>query len=368
MEIQENKMRIGILGGGQLAMMMAESASKKYDIECIVVDPTNNPPASKYARCIKAKYTDSKALQLLAEECDIVTIDFENVSSSALKHLEKYIPVYPNSKSVEICQDRLSEKTLFVENNIPTTKFCPINSENDLKRAIKEFGSDSILKSRRLGYDGKNQIIVNNKISKNIWNDIGCVPSILEEKVDFLTEVSLIGVKLQSGEIYFYPLVENFHRDGILSYSIAPYENLELQKQAETIHKRITKLINYVGVLVIEFFVNKDNQLLANEMAPRVHNSGHWTIQGTNISQFEAHIRAISGMSIENIQTNGHAAMINLISKMPKKDELNLDTNTYFYDYGKNEREKRKLGHITIIDSNAQKLYERLNSLKKIIT
>ena len=360
-------MRIGILGGGQLAMMMAESASKKYDIEFIVVDPTNNPPASKYARCIKAKYTDSKALKLLAKECDIVTIDFENVSSSALKHLEKYIPVYPNSESVEICQDRLSEKTLFVENNIPTTKFCPINSENDLKSAIKKFGPNSILKSRRLGYDGKNQIIVNNKTSKNIWSDIGCVPSILEEKVDFLTEVSLIGVKLQSGETYFYPLVENFHRDGILSYSIAPYENLELQKKAETIHKQITKLINYVGVLVIEFFVNKDNQLLANEMAPRVHNSGHWTIEGANISQFRAHIKSIIGEEISDIKVDKYAAMMNILSIMPDFTMLDFPDLAKIHDYGKTERKGRKLGHITIIDEDKNQLLNRIKELGKSI-
>ncbi|MED5274435.1 MAG: 5-(carboxyamino)imidazole ribonucleotide synthase [Pseudomonadota bacterium] len=360
-------MRIGILGGGQLAMMMVSSAHKKYDIDFLVVDPADNPPASKYAKCIKMEYTDPKVLKLLSEECDVVTIDFENVPSNTLLELQKFIKVHPNPRAVEICQDRLNEKTLFVENNIPTNEFFSIDSEKDLKHSIKELGCDSILKSRRFGYDGKNQIIVGDKSIKQVWKGIGEVPSILEKKIDFLTEVSLIGVRLESGETHFYPLVQNFHKDGILSISIVPYKNSELQQQAEAIHKKITELLNYVGVLVIEFFLTKNFQLLVNEMAPRVHNSGHWTIEGANLSQFEAHIRAISGMNIDNIETQGCAAMINLISKLPKKDVLNLDDEMYFYDYGKSEREKRKLGHITIIDNDVKKIHTKLNNLNKKI-
>ena len=364
METLENKMRIGILGGGQLAMMMIQM-SAKHNIDFIVVDPSDNPPASKYAQCIKSDYNDKDSLDRLIDECDIVTIDFENVPSEALKYLENKVSVYPSSYAVEICQDRLKEKNIFNKHNIPTTEFHTVNSISDLSLAISILGTDSILKSRRLGYDGKNQITINEHSAEEAWLLSGEAEAILEKKVDFKTEVSIIGVCPKSSETIFYPLVENFHRDGILSLSIAPYKNIKLQKLAESYHNKITKELNYTGVLVIEFFLDKSGNLIANEMAPRVHNSGHWTNEGANISQFEAHIMAIADINIKDISINGNSAMLNIISKMP---ENMLTNNNYkLYDYGKSERLNRKLGHITVNNNDKKDLMKDVEKISKSV-
>ena len=365
MEILENKMRIGILGGGQLAMMMIQM-SAKHNIDFIVVDPSDNPPASKYAQCIKSDYNDKDSLDRLINECDIVTIDFENVPSEALKYLENKVSVYPSSYAVEICQDRLKEKSIFNKHNIPTTEFHTVNSISDLSLAISILGTDSILKSRRLGYDGKNQITINEHSAEEAWLLSGEAEAILEKKVDFKTEVSIIGVCPKSSETIFYPLVENFHRDGILNLSIAPYNNPKLQKLAESYHNKITKELNYTGVLVIEFFVDKSGSLIANEMAPRVHNSGHWTNEGANISQFEAHVMAIADINIKNILINGNSAMLNIISKMPV-NMLTNNNNYKLYDYGKSERLNRKLGHITVNNNDKKDLMKDVEKISKSV-
>jgi len=361
-------MRIGILGGGQLAMMMVEENQKKHGIDFIVVDPSINPPASRFAQHIQADYNDRNVLEKLSKECNLVTIDFENVPADSLIYLEKYINVFPNPKALETCQDRLFEKNLFSKLDISTTKYKNISNENELKDALEEFGSNSIIKSRRFGYDGKNQIVVSNLSAEDIWKKSGKNLSIIENKIKFKKELSLIGVRTNSKKIFFYPLVENNHKDGILNTSIAPYEDELKQKEAENILSKIMKELNYIGVLVIEFFLDENNNLIANEMAPRVHNSGHWTIEGANISQFEAHIRAISGLDIESIYAKGYSAMINLISKMPKKEKFNSDTDIHFYDYGKEERNKRKLGHVTINQSNLNSLNQKLEYLKNKIS
>jgi 5-(carboxyamino)imidazole ribonucleotide synthase len=365
METLENKMRIGILGGGQLAMMMIQM-SAKHNIDFIVVDPSDNPPASKYAQCIKSDYNDKDSLDRLINECDIVTIDFENVPSEALKYLENKVSVYPSSYAVEICQDRLKEKNIFNKHNIPTTEFHTVNSISDLSLAISILGTDSILKSRRLGYDGKNQITINEHSAEEAWLLSGEAEAILEKKVDFKTEVSIIGVCPKSSETIFYPLVENFHRDGILNLSIAPYNNPKLQKLAESYHNKITKELNYTGVLVIEFFVDKSGSLIANEMAPRVHNSGHWTNEGANISQFEAHVMAIADINIKNILINGNSAMLNIISKMPV-NMLTNNNNYKLYDYGKSERLNRKLGHITVNNNDKKDLMKDVEKISKSV-
>ena len=364
METLENKMRIGILGGGQLAMMMIQM-SAKHNIDFIVVDPSDNPPASKYAQCIKSDYNNKDSLDRLINECDIVTIDFENVPSEALKYLENKISVYPSSYAVEICQDRLKEKKIFNKHNIPTTEFHTVNSISDLSLAISILGTDSILKSRRLGYDGKNQIIINKHSAEEAWLLSGEAEAILEKKVDFKTELSIIGVCPKSSETIFYPLVENFHRDGILNLSIAPYNNTKLQKLAESYHNKITKELNYTGVLVIEFFLDKSGSLIANEMAPRVHNSGHWTNEGANISQFEAHVMAIADINIKNISINGNSAMLNIISKMP--ENILINNNYKLYDYGKSERLNRKLGHITVNNNDKKDLMKDVEKISKSV-
>ncbi|MBS82830.1 MAG: 5-(carboxyamino)imidazole ribonucleotide synthase [Gammaproteobacteria bacterium] len=361
-------MRIGILGGGQLAMMMVESTKKKYDIEFLVVDPTQNPPASKFTKCLQSEYDNTKTLDIIAKECDLVTIDFENVPANALRYLENKIKVFPNPDALEICQDRLKEKNLFKELNIPTTNFKSISSKEDLESYLKNYNQQYILKSRKFGYDGKNQIRGVSQSLDKIWNEIKETPYIIENLVDFSNEASLIGVRTQDKKLFFYPLTWNNHRNGILRESMSFNNEInetkyqELQKNAENILTKIMEKFNYIGVLVIEFFVDKDFNLIANEMAPRVHNSGHWTIEGANISQFESHIRSISDINMEKIKINGFAFMINLIGNIDryKPGIMLLGKNTYFHDYGKSERKNRKLGHVTVIDNSSNKTLEKI--------
>ncbi len=359
-------MKVGILGGGQLAMMMIQSCIDD-DIEFIVVDPSENPPADRYVSCIKSDFDNVDMLNKLSSACDVVTIDFENVPSSALKFLEEKIDVHPNSKAVETCQDRLKEKNLFKECGIPVTRYEKIDNLDELKALKSSFSSGSILKSRFFGYDGKNQVDLDVMDSETAFQNCGGGKLIIEEKVKFVKELSLIGARDKYGETVFYPLVENNHMNGILHTSLAPYNNGELQKKAQNYHRLLTSKMNYTGVLVIEFFLDHQNNLIANEMAPRVHNSGHWTIEGASISQFKAHIKTVLGEKITNVKVDKHAAMINIISKMPDLKLLNLSSLEKIYDYGKTERNSRKLGHITLVDKNRKRLLARIETLTKFI-
>ncbi len=360
-------MKVGILGGGQLAMMMIQS-SIEDNIEFIVVDPSDNPPANKYVKCIKSDFDDMGMLDKLSQECDVVTIDFENVPSSSLKYLERKIDVHPNSKAVEICQDRLKEKELFQECKIPVTRYIKIDSEDSLDSSKKLFSNGAILKSRFFGYDGKNQVDLDISNLKTAFQTCGGSRLIIEEKVSFIKELSLIGVRDKKGGTAFYPLVENKHINGILHTSVAPYEDDKLQKEAQHYHHLLTDKMNYVGVLVIEFFLDSENKLIANEMAPRVHNSGHWTIEGANISQFKSHIKSVTGDNINNIKVDNYAAMMNILSTMPDLTSLDIHNEVKMYDYGKTERRNRKLGHITIIDKDKDKLLNRIKLLEKFTT
>lgn len=360
-------MKIAIFGAGQLAMMMIQ-ADHKNQHDYIVIDPSSNPPASRYGKHLQTQYDDEDTLKKISDECDLATIDFENVSVKAMKKLEKYISVHPNSNALEICQDRLNEKNLFLNLDIKTTLFYKIDSLDDLNQVIDKHKS-YILKSRRFGYDGKNQYRISP--GTKIETDLISQECILEELVDFESEVSLICVRSIKGEVMFYPLVENKHKDGILSMSVCPSNYTDLQNDAEKIGNKLLISMNYVGVLVIEFFVTKDRILVANEMAPRVHNSGHWTIEGANISQFEAHINAISGrvQKSQSIKFKP-SVMFNILSEFLSEETLNLlneKYEAYIHDYHKSERKNRKLGHITHVCEDKDKLLNNINMMIEIL-
>ena len=357
-------MKVGILGGGQLAMMMVQS-SIEDNVEFIVVDPSDNPPANKYVKCIRSEFDDTRMLDKLSRECDVVTIDFENVPSASLKYLESKIDVHPNSEAVEICQDRLKEKKLFEECKIPVTSYKKIDSIDELDTSKKLFSNGAILKSRFFGYDGKNQVDLDISNIKNAFEACGGSKLIIEEKVSFIKELSLIGVRDIKGRTAFYPLVENIHVNGILHTSIAPYDDNDLQEKAQNYHNLLSDKMNYVGVLVVEFFLDNENNLIANEMAPRVHNSGHWTIEGANISQFRSHIKSVMGQDISEINVDNYAAMMNILSTMPDLTMSGISNILKIYNYGKTERKNRKLGHITIIDKDKDKLLDRIKLLEK---
>ena len=360
-------MKIAIFGAGQLAMMMIQS-DKNHEHEFVVIDPSSKPPASNYAQHIQTDYADPKTLEKIKNDYDIATIDFENVDVGAMMELEKYIPVHPSSYSLEVCQDRLKEKELFRSLNIDTTPFFKVNNMDELEKNIK-VDKSYILKTRRFGYDGKNQYRINpNDICNTDLLEQDCI---LEELVDFESEVSLICVSSTIGDIYYYPLVENSHENGILNMSIYPSNYTYLQPDAELIGRDLIKSMNYFGVLVIEFFVSRDKRLIANEMAPRVHNSGHWTIEGSNISQFESHVNAISGKKV-NADSISHkpSAMLNILSKHVSKDTItNIEMNydVFFHDYHKTERKNRKLGHMTHTCATRDELEENIKEILKLL-
>ncbi len=358
-------MKIAIFGAGQLAMMMIDE-SVNLGHEFIVIDPSPRPPASKLAKHYMVEYNDEEILKFVASECDIATIDFENVDISALEYLENHIKVSPPSGALKICQDRLYEKMLFTELGINVTEFHSVNNLKDLEDFISKDKSNYLLKSRRFGYDGKNQFkcdvekdLLNNLLSKN-----NCI---IEKIVDFTTEVSLICVRQDEGTIFFYPLVENFHKKGILRYSIFPYSNSSLQDLAEEYATSLLNHFNYVGVLVIEFFVSKDGSLVANEMAPRVHNSGHWSIEGCSMSQFESHIRAITGQLTTFADDFKPSLMLNVLSKYPNREKISEIGKHYMHSYHKDERDLRKLGHITKVADHKEELLKDLERYLDIL-
>ena len=358
-------MKIAIFGAGQLAMMMIEESSK-LNHDFIVVDPSQNPPASKHAKHLQTDYVDQNTLDYIVANYDVATIDFENVDISAMRFLENKIKVFPPSQALELCQDRLLEKNLFKELNINVTKYKEIKNMSDLKNYCKGNESRYLLKSRRFGYDGKNQLKCNSKIDllEKLLSECSCI---IEEIVDFSTEVSLVCVRQEDNNIVFYPLIENFHEDGILRYSKFPYINKELQDTAEKYGKELLNYFKYVGVLVVEFFVSKDGKLVANEMAPRVHNSGHWSIEGSSISQFELHVRAITG-DLDNKPINFKSSlMFNILSKYPDDNVLNDLESHYFHSYDKEERNLRKLGHITITKNSTEQLESILPECLKVL-
>ena len=337
-------MKIAIFGAGQLAMMMIQSDKEKKH-EFLVIDPSDNPPASNYAQHIQSEYNDKNTLAKVSKHCDIATIDFENVCVESMREIEKYIPVRPCPNALEICQDRLKEKNLFKNLDIKTTNFSEVNSLDDLTQQIQQ-NKSYILKSRRFGYDGKNQYRI--KPNTEIMTDLISQECILEEVVNFDAEVSLICVKSVDESVMYFPLIENTHKNGILSVSRFPSKYTHLQSDAELIGAKLLESMKYVGVLVIEFFVKAD-QLLANEMAPRVHNSGHWTIDACITSQFEQLVRVVCGLPLGSTQRHSNALMQNLIGEDAERwHEVTANNEYKLHLYGKKTvRSGRKMGHVT---------------------
>ncbi len=332
--------RIGILGAGQLALMLAE-ASKVLDVDVICAGQPGDC-AEQVATVVAVDLDDAAAVAAFAADVDLVTIESENIHADVLQGLN----LYPNARAVGIAQDRLLEKRFFHECGIGTAPFAPVDSLEDLTRAMEITGLPAILKTRRMGYDGKGQVRLRSpEDAAGAWAEVGEVPCILEGMVNFEAEVSLIAVRGRSGQVVFYPLIENHHREGILRTSIAPFVHEELQRQAESYLKVVLERLEYVGVLAVEFFV-VDGTLLANEMAPRVHNSGHWTIEGSATSQFENHLRAIAGMELGDT-TSRPTVMLNCIGSMPSESETAKFPELSRHDYGKQARPGRKVGHLT---------------------
>ena len=357
-------MTIGILGGGQLGYMLA-LAGYPLDFHFRFLDPSPQAPVGRIASRVTAEYTDFEALQKFAHGLALVTYEFENVPVEAARFLQTLVPVYPSTQALEIAQDRRSEKLLFQKLGIPTTEFAAINSADELDNAVQKIGLPAVLKTCRLGYDGKGQwVLRTGEDVERVRKEIPSAPLILEKFVKFSRELSILAVRARDGATSFYPLVENHHRGGILRLSLAPAPNLvgSLQQEAENASRRILESLDYVGVLAIELF-ECDGRLLANEMAPRVHNSGHWTIEGAVTSQFENHLRAVSFLPLGVTRTLGFSAMLNLIGEFPDANELLALPDAHLHLYGKSPRPGRKVGHVTLRADSRDELEQRLRQL-----
>jgi 5-(carboxyamino)imidazole ribonucleotide synthase len=358
--------RVGIVGAGQLGRMLA-LAGYPLGLRCVFLDRSASSPAAQVAPILIGELEDTAQLAALAACSDVLTFDWENISGRALAPLERLTQVRPPRKALEVSQDRIAEKALFSKLRIPVAEHAAIDSEQQLIRAVRKIGLPGVLKTRRLGYDGKGQFVLRSLVEiDEAWAAIGGSGLIYEKFQPFSREVSIVGARSAAGRTVFYPLSANSHGGGILHYSIAPYANPGLERRARIYMKRVLNALAYVGVLTIEFFVVK-GRLIANEMAPRVHNSGHWTIEGCVTSQFENHLRAICDLPLGSTRALGHTAMINFLGRMPDRERLLAIEGLAFHDYGKEPRPGRKLGHCTILKSRATERNSALaDALKSI--
>ena len=342
---------IGILGGGQLGRMLAVAAAELGFDAAIYTDEKHSPAARVAAKTIVAEYSDRGAHAEFAKRVDVVTTEFENVPAETAEALiEAGARVAPSPNALAIAQDRFDEKSFFVSMNIPTPPFAAVSSQEELDTALADIGGPAILKTRRLGYDGRGQIrITGAEDAKEAYAKLGA-PGILEGYCAFEREISILAARGQDGAIAYYDLCENEHAGGILSRTTLPADASEaIADQARTAAHSVLEAFDYVGVLAIEFFVMPDGALVANEMAPRVHNSGHWTIEGALTSQFEQHIRAVAGWPLGPTTRIAEIEMLNLIGEDAARwPDLAADPTARLHLYGKRDaRAGRKMGHVT---------------------
>jgi 5-(carboxyamino)imidazole ribonucleotide synthase len=329
----------------------------------LFLDPSSGSPASHVGDLLVGAYDDRASLAELAERCNVVTYEFESVPVTAVHALEALgTVVYPPAAALEVAQDRVEEKSFFEKLGIPTAPFAAVASREGLGRAAEKIGLPGVLKTRRFGYDGKGQAVIRAPGELDAaWAAVNGAPSILERFVSFDRELSVLAVRGRDGSAATYPLVENHHAGGILRVSYAPAPNVSARMRAEAAEyaEKIVTTLSYVGVLAIEFFAVGD-QLLANEMAPRVHNSGHWTIEGAETSQFENHLRAILGLPLGSTSCIGTSAMVNVIGAAPDRAALLAVEGAHVHLYGKEPAPGRKLGHVTVRGTTQEAIADRV--------
>lgn len=358
---------LGVLGGGQLARMLALAAAP-LGVKTLVVDGVADACAGQVAPLLVADWTDFAALEDFAHKVDVVTFDFENVPAATAHWLAERVAVFPHPDALAVAQDRLAEKTLFRDCGLATPDFMAVDTRADLDRALEAIGAPAILKTRRLGYDGKGQFRLKSLADADAaWAALGAQAEahglILEAFVPFERELSVIAVRGRDGRFLTWPLTQNWHVDGVLSLSMAPALAIDgLQQRATELARTLAERLGYVGVFALELFV-KDGELLGNEMAPRVHNSGHWTIEGAHTSQFENHVRAVLGMPLGDTGARGASVMFNWIGALPEAAPVLETADAHWHDYGKQFRPGRKVGHATVCAPDSASLADRLAAL-----
>ena len=358
-------MKIGVIGGGQLGRMLA-LAGTPLGMNFAFLDPAPDACAQALGEHLRADYDDREHLRRLADEVDLVTFEFESVPAETVAFLAQFVPVYPSAESLRIARDRWFEKSMFRELGIPTPEFADIQSQADLDAAAAAIGLPAVLKTRTLGYDGKGQKVLRQPADvAGAFAELGSVPCILEGFVPFSGEVSLVAVRGRDGETRFYPLVHNTHVGGILELSIASSAH-PLQGLAEDYVGRVLEKLDYVGVLAFEFF-EVDGGLKANEIAPRVHNSGHWTIEGAECSQFENHLRAVAGLPLGSTAKVGESAMLNFIGTVPAVEQVVAIADCHLHHYGKAFKAGRKVGHATLRCADRASLDARIGQVRALL-
>ncbi len=366
---------LGMLGGGQLGRMFVHAATA-MGYRIIVLDPNTVSPAGEIAHLhLQANYDDAHALKALAQECAVITTEFENVPAEVLAHLAENCTVCPNANAVEIAQNRIREKKYVSALGIDVTPFHSVKSNEDITKAFSELNAPFILKTASFGYDGKGQVVVHTlEEAVEAWRGLNNVDSVLEEKINLATEVSAVIARSTSKELSFFPVAENTHVNGILHTSTVPAKvDTKLQEQAKSFAQKIADSLNYFGVLAVEFFVDKSGRLFFNEMAPRTHNSGHYTIDACYTSQFEQQVRAICGLPLGSSNAHSAVTMVNLLGDLwganqPEWSTILSNNRVKLHLYGKKEaRSGRKMGHFSYLApigtetlSVAQELFSNL--------
>ena len=354
---------LGLLGGGQLGRMFV-LAARALGYRVTVLDLDADSPAAQVAdHHLAAAYDDESALEQLARECAAVTTEFENVPAASLEFLAARVPVRPGANAVAIAQDRALEKRFLLDNGLATARFAIVDGAAAIASAVREVGAPALLKTTRLGYDGKGQARVDDlDAAQKSFVELGSVPCVLEERVALEREISVVLARGADGEVRCYPVTENRHRDGILDVSLAPARvGEDLAMSAIAIATTIAAKLDYCGVLAVEFFICTDGRLLVNEFAPRPHNSGHWTLDAAATSQFEQQVRALCGRPLGDSRTHAAAAMVNLLGDIwdgahsPAWEGVQRRPGARLHLYGKREaRPGRKMGHVTCIGDTAE--------------
>lgn len=344
---------IGILGGGQLGRMLAMAAAR-FSYRIVIFDPDPLAPAAQLASDhVRAQYDDVAALEAFARRCDVVTFEFENVPVAAAKLINAITPVFPGPKALEVAQDRIHEKTFLNAAGVATAPFWPVDSPDDLEIALDRLGGSGVLKTRRMGYDGKGQVVLkqaSGAMQVNALADLGGNNLIIEGLAPFASELSVIAARARDGSVRTHDPASNVHRNGMLAISTVPAAvSASTCAAAVEATRKILSALDYVGVLGVEFFVLESGEILANEIAPRVHNSGHWTEAACAISQFEQHVRAIAGLPLGDPRRHSDCVMENLVgSEIERVEALCAQSNVFIHLYGKDEaRAGRKMGHFT---------------------
>jgi 5-(carboxyamino)imidazole ribonucleotide synthase len=361
--------QIGCLGGGQLGRMLA-LAGAPLGLEFTFLEPAQGASAGQVGRQLLGAYDDPKLLAKLAAGSDLVTFEFESVPESSAELLNRSCPVFPPPRALAVGQDRLLEKRLFHSLDIPTATYAEVSSNPELVAALDQVSVPARLKSRRLGYDGHGQVLVLESAElEPAWAELGRVSAILEQVVPFERELSALSVRARGGEVARYPLVENHHEAGILRLTLAPAPELtpELESQAAAISEALLDHLDYVGLLAVELF-QVEGRLFANEIAPRVHNSGHWTMDGAKCSQFENHLRAGLGWPLGGAANSGYSAMLNILGEEPEPAEVLSLPDAHLHLYGKAPRPGRKLGHVNISGTDPVQVTLQLQALARALS